>query len=71
MGNDKELRITNIDPDIHKDFKAACAFYQLDMRKALMKHMEVVVKDWKEALKSGEGPYKKVIRKRQQLYARR
>lgn len=40
----KEIRVTNIDPGLHKQFKTACADFGLNMREALLDEMKATVK---------------------------
>lgn len=46
----KRYNFTNIDPDLYRKFKAACAYYGLDMREVFIKHMETIVADYQQAI---------------------
>jgi len=48
LENLKEIRIYNIDPELHKDFKAACAAYGLSMRQLLINRMMDFVTSWEK-----------------------
>ncbi|MBA7604212.1 hypothetical protein ES703_11331 [subsurface metagenome] len=41
--------ITKIDPKLHRDFKAACAYYKITMKDTLIRHMESIVEDYLRA----------------------
>lgn len=46
----KTYLITDIDPELKKDFKAACAYYNLSIKAVLINHMKSMVKDYKYAM---------------------
>ena len=43
----KTYLITGIDADTWKDFKTACAFYNLSMRATFIKHIQNIVNDYR------------------------
>lgn len=43
----KTYLITGINPDTWRDFKTACAYYNLSMRATLIKHIENIVNDFR------------------------
>ena len=49
MTLDKKYLITGVDPKLYKDFKAACAYYDLSIRHVLINHMQNIVKDYQRA----------------------
>lgn len=51
MENTKDIRVANIDPQLHKLFKTACAYYDIDMRKELIRHMQDVVINHQQSIK--------------------
>ena len=58
----KSFLITGIDDDLYKEFKAACAFYDLTIRGLFIKHMKCIVSDYrvhKAQAKEELGPDKK------------
>lgn len=42
----KNYSLTGIDPKLHKNFKAACAWYEISIRDTFIKHMENIVSDY-------------------------
>ena len=46
----KSFLITGIEPKIWKDFKSACAFYNLSARYVFIKYVCSVAKDWRYIL---------------------
>jgi len=50
MLNAKTFRITRIDPELMRKFKAACSYYDLDMRAIFIQYMSAVVTDYEWAL---------------------
>ena len=48
----KRFNFTNIDPDLYREFKAACAHYGLDMRQVFTEHMKNVVADYHQSILS-------------------
>jgi len=43
----KTYLITDIDPATWKDFKTACAYYNLSMRATFIKHIQNIVNDYR------------------------
>jgi len=39
-----------VDPDLYKQFLAACRYYRINMREIPTRYMGAVVSDWREAL---------------------
>lgn len=52
----KSYLITNIDSDVWKDFKSACAYYDISMRSTLIQHIFNIVRDYKRALSEFKKP---------------
>lgn len=46
----KNYIITNIDPVLWKDFKTACAFYEISIKELFVNHMKAIIKDHKRAM---------------------
>ena len=46
----KTYLITDIDPKLWNDFKAACAHYDLSMKDTLIMHIKNIVQDYKYAM---------------------
>lgn len=42
----KSYLITDIEPELWKDFKAACAHYDMSIRQTLIKHIQNIVDDY-------------------------
>jgi len=47
---EKTYQITGIEPMLYKNFKAACAYYELTINEVFIKHMENIVEDHRRAL---------------------
>ncbi|MBA7494439.1 hypothetical protein ES702_05015 [subsurface metagenome] len=43
---EKTCFIEGIDSKLYKDFKAACAYYELSIKEVLVKHMQNIVEDY-------------------------
>ena len=44
----KDFIVHNINKDLHRDFKTACAWYEISMREILIKHMQNIVNDYRK-----------------------
>ena len=44
----RAFNLINIDPDLYKEFKAACAHYDISIRDTLIKHMQNIVNDYRK-----------------------
>lgn len=42
----KNYLIEKIDPELMRDFKTACAWYEISMRDTLIKYMENIAEDY-------------------------
>lgn len=51
-----------IDPDLWKEFKTACAHYDISMKATLIKHIQNIVNDYRVSIREFDKPkiYKKV-----------
>jgi len=50
-----KLFIYDIDPQLHREFKAACSYFGLSMKHVIVKHMQNIVNDyWKVKRDFGE-----------------
>lgn len=47
---EKKYLITGVEPMLYKNFKAACAYYELTINKVLIKHMQSIVDDYLKAV---------------------
>lgn len=50
MTKTKSYSLTGIDPDLWREFKAACAYYDLDIKQTFIQKIEAVVRDYNKAL---------------------
>jgi len=41
-----EYMLNNIDDKLWRDFRAACAFYQMDVRREFIRHVRNIVSDY-------------------------
>ncbi len=60
----KEFLIRDITPELGKDFKAACAYYDLSMKAIFLKHMQNIVDDYIKAIKGSAKPKTYIHRNR-------
>lgn len=42
-----EYMLNNIDDKLWRDFRAACTFYQLDIRREIIRHIRNIASDYK------------------------
>lgn len=58
----KTCFITGINAELYKDFKTACAYFDISIKEVLTKHMYSIVKDYQRSRKMFDKPkiYKKV-----------
>ena len=42
-----DLILHNLDRELRKDFKTACAHYGLSMKEVLIRHMQTIVNDYR------------------------
>jgi len=47
---EKTCFIEGIDPKLYKEFKSACAYYELSIKEVLIKHMQNIVDDYNSTL---------------------
>ena len=47
---EKKYLITGVDPMLYKNFKAACAYYELTEKEVFIKHMRNIVEDYNNTL---------------------
>ena len=47
---EKSYLITGVEPMLYKNFKSACAYYELTISEVFIKHMESIVEDYNNAL---------------------
>jgi len=47
---EKTYQITGIEPMLYKNFKAACAYYELTINEVFVKHMRNIVEDYNNAI---------------------
>lgn len=52
----KDFIIHNIDENVHREFKVACAHFDLSMRATLIKHMQNIVNDYYKYKRGFTGP---------------
>jgi len=52
----KTYLITGVPPDLYKDFKTACAYFDITSKKTLIKHMQNIVDDYIRAIKGIDKP---------------
>jgi len=52
----KTCFIEGIDPDLYKDFKSACAWFDLSIKEVLTSHMQNIVHDYLVARKIHDKP---------------
>jgi len=52
----KTCFITGIDVELYKDFKTACAYYDLSIKEVLTKHMHNIVEDYRKDRKIHDKP---------------
>jgi len=45
----KDMIIQGIPADLKKDFKTACSYFDLSMKKTLINHMQNIVNDYRKA----------------------
>lgn len=50
MKKTKSYSLTGIDPNLWKEFKAACAHYGISIRETLIEHMRSIVRDYDNAI---------------------
>jgi len=43
----KDIQIKYVDPELHREFKAACSHFGLSMKRVLVKHMQNIVNDYR------------------------
>lgn len=47
---EKKYLITGVEPMLYKNFKAACAYYELTINEVFVNHMKNIVKDYLRAI---------------------
>jgi len=47
----KQIRVYDIDPELHRNFKASCDLYGVTMREVLLSHMKSIVDAWQRSNK--------------------
>jgi len=52
----KNYIVTNVDHRLWRDFKAACAYYDISIRATFLKHIENTVNDYRVARMSFRKP---------------
>jgi len=53
---EKKYLITGVEPMLYKNFKAACAHYELTINEVFIKHMENIVADYLMAVSEFKQP---------------
>lgn len=51
----KTYLITGVEPMLYKNFKAACAHYEMTEKDILIQHMRNIVEDYLKAISLNEG----------------
>jgi hypothetical protein len=56
----KDFQLKDLDPQLHREFKAACSHFGLSMKQVLVKHMQNIVNDyWKAKMQLDYPKYNK------------
>ena len=64
---DKKYLITGVEPMLYKNFKAACAYYELTVKEVFIKHMQSIVDDYFKALRKAIKPKTRTYKRRKKL----